>query len=1031
MSEKILKALMQLFALIGDIHDDTIISSREKNIVRMFLARHLNSELVERYMVMFGEYLSQFNSENIKKGSIQDRKRTSLNAMKILSICEQINEELRQKQKIYVLVQLIDFISLGSEITENELDFLNTVAKAFNIPEVEYLNIKSFIMNPLYQFHDVSRFLVIDNKTSPADEEIKHFCNPGIRGTLVFLHIPSTNTYVLRYYGGEDLYLNGQNIIAAQTYVFDTGASVRGTGINPIYYSEVAGLISQELFDRKVFLDANSVTYEFRNSENGIHDLDFHEGSGKLVGIIGGSGVGKSTTLSVLNGTLKPDSGEVKINGYNLYDDEDRLRLTGLIGFVPQDDLLIEELTVYQNLYYSARLCLSNLSEKKLKEVVDKTLIDLDLEETRDLKVGNPLNKVISGGQRKRVNIALELLREPTILFVDEPTSGLSSVDSETVMNLLKEMTYKGKLVIVNIHQPGSEIYKMFDRIMIIDKGGYQIFYGNPTEAIIYFKTLSMHANPQEDQCVACGNVNVDQILQIVEAKIVDEHGRPTLIRKITPKEWSDKFKQNRRIHTDHEKIDNQILPASNYSIPGLFNQSKIFFIRDFLSKLSDRQYLTITLLGSPVLALLLAWFTKYNEGLIYKFSSNENIPAYLFMCVITSMFFGLMVSSEEIVKDRKLLKRESFLNLSWFSYLNSKIMMMFMISAIQTISFILIGNYILEIKNMTFSYWLVLFTTSCFANVLGLNISSAFNSVITIYIIIPFIIIPQLLFSGVLVKFDKLHKGLGTTQEYVPFLGDLMTARWAFEAMAVRQFKDNDYSKRLFSAEASLSQNTYYALLVDELVNEAWRCGRLTDSSRMQKRDENTIMILNEKLTRLQYHLNQLKDLTGINPGQWINSLNERDFNQSTENEVEKYLSSLKKYFNTKWRESLDLKNEIENSIVRELGNDGRNKLRDENVNEGLMNLALDLVNPVKRIYTPEKIIQKMYPGHMKTSSKVGRAHFYAPSKMIGNKEIDTYVFDLSVIWIESIILYIALYFKVFSRIVAKVGNIRVKKSE
>ena len=131
MSEAILKALMQLFALIGDIHDDTVITAREKNIVRLFLSRHLNNELIERYMGLFEEYLSQFNKERVIKGSLQDRKRTSLNAMKILSICERINEELHQKQKVYVLVKLVDFISLGSEITENELDFLQEKRKQF------------------------------------------------------------------------------------------------------------------------------------------------------------------------------------------------------------------------------------------------------------------------------------------------------------------------------------------------------------------------------------------------------------------------------------------------------------------------------------------------------------------------------------------------------------------------------------------------------------------------------------------------------------------------------------------------------------------------------------------------------------------------------------------------------------------------------------------------------------------------------------------------------------------------------------
>lgn len=217
MSEQILKALMQLFALIADIHDDNVITAREKKIVRLFLSRHLNNELVTRYMKMFEENLSQFNSERIVKGSLKDRKRTSLNAMRILSICEQINEELRQSQKIYLLVQLTDFISMGSEITENALDFLFTVATAFNIPENEYLNIKSFILNSLFKYHDLSRILVINNITEPENDKIKHHCIPNLKGNLLFLHIPSTNTFIMRYSGSDDLYLNGQNIISGQT----------------------------------------------------------------------------------------------------------------------------------------------------------------------------------------------------------------------------------------------------------------------------------------------------------------------------------------------------------------------------------------------------------------------------------------------------------------------------------------------------------------------------------------------------------------------------------------------------------------------------------------------------------------------------------------------------------------------------------------------------------------------------------------------------------------------------------------------
>ena len=253
-------------------------------------------------------------------------------------------------------------------------------------------------------------------------------------------------------------------------------------------------------------------------------------------------------------------------------------------------------------------------------------------------------------------------------------------------------------------------------------------------------------------------------------------------------------------------------LPQNYYSIPGLVRQSKIFFLRDLLSKLANRQYIIISFLGAPLLALLLAYFTKYTIRGEYSFSENENLTAYLFMCIITSLFLGLIISAEEIVKDRKILKRESFLNLSWFSYLNSKVMIMFLISAIQTVSFILIGNTILEIKGMTLPYWIVLFTTSCFANMLGLNISSAFTSVITIYILIPFIIIPQLLFSGVIVKFDRLHKNSLSSYEYVPIIGEMMAARWSFEALAVEQFKNNKYERNFFKSNLEISQNDWYS---------------------------------------------------------------------------------------------------------------------------------------------------------------------------------------------------------------------------
>ena len=1027
MIEPILKALMQLFALIGDVNDVSEISSRERDIVRLFLSRQLNNELVKKYMEMFDEFLVQYNSEKIDRGSMKDRKRTSLIAVKILGICEKINEELQQKQKLYVLVQLMDFILFGGEITDKELEFIETLSAALNIPQQEFRNIKSFILKSVSEIPDKSCLMIIDNNDDYENVGVKHLYRENFKNTVFLLQIESTNTFILKYSGKGDLFLNGQNIFPGQTYTFDHGSTIRESGTNTIYYNDVSSVFTEQILKIKISIEAIHVYLKFKKSEFGIQDFNFREESGNLLGILGGSGVGKTTLLNVLSGITKPQSGKILINGYNLYSEEDKKHLKGVIGFVPQDDLLIEELTVYQNLYYSAKMCLNNLSDEKLTEVVNKTLSELDLDEIRDLKVGNSLNKVISGGQRKRLNIALELIREPTILFVDEPTSGLSSVDSETVMNLLKEQTDRGKLVIINIHQPGSDIYKMFDKIMIIDKGGYQIFYGNPSQAIIYFKTRASYANANEDQCITCGNVNSDQLLQIIEAKVINENGKNTRLRKVSPQEWAEMFRQNSDKINPKTYEKERRIPENFYSIPGLLKQSRIFFIRDMLSKLANRQYVTISILGSPVLAFLLAYFTKYTVSGQYIFNENENLPTYLFMCVITSLFLGLIISAEEIIKDRKILKRESFLNLSWFSYLNSKVMIMFLISAIQSFTFVLIGNFILEIKGMTILYWLVLFTTSCFANILGLNISSSFNSVITIYILIPFIIIPQLLFSGVLVKFDKLHQGKYTSVAFTPVIGDLMAARWSFEAMAVEQFKNNRYEKNIFKFKLEESQNYWYSsFLIEALEKDLWRSYHYKDSADYRN-------VSKDNLRKLDYYINKLTHLAGINdvPENVKGYLNTGQIDSTVNEDVKRYLDRLGGKFSLEFKKFRYMEDSVNRLIDTNIGRGEFINLKNNYYNRQLENYVLDRYRIDQYIETNDRIIQKYEPGYMKPLSNYGRAHLYAPYKLIGNTKIDTFWFDLMILWIVSAILYLILYLNILQKLAPYFERLKLRESD
>ncbi len=152
-------------------------------------------------------------------------------------------------------------------------------------------------------------------------------------------------------------------------------------------------------------------------------------------------------------------------------------------------------------------------------------------------------------------------------------------------------------------------------------------------------------------------------------------------------------------------------------------------------------------------------------------------------MSVIVATFMGLTVSAEEIIKDRKILKREAFLNLSWSGYLLSKLTVMMAISAIQALTFVIIGNSILEIKGMFFKYWIVLFSAWTASNVMGLLISDSFKTVVTIYILIPFLVIPQIILSGVIVKYEKLNPQISSPSK-IPVYGEMMTARWGYEAL-------------------------------------------------------------------------------------------------------------------------------------------------------------------------------------------------------------------------------------------------------
>ncbi|MCU4164937.1 ATP-binding cassette domain-containing protein [Carboxylicivirga caseinilyticus] len=1006
MSEEILKALIQLFALVAYPRTET---QSRRFIVKSFLNQQLNKQLIEEYLELYDKLYEEHEQRLSDKEKF--RKRHSASSVKVLKIATEINEALTYYQKIIVLIQLIEFLNIDSGMSDYEKEFIETVSQTFNLPEDEYQSIIGFIISQFEETPDSHDVLIVNNIVRYSDKHHRHLFWENLHGELRILYVKSVSLFVFKFKGSHDLYMNGQLVNEQRVQILRPGSSLRNKRIEPIFYSDVIGQFVDDSITAPIDFTCSNVEYHFNKKSIGLRKTNFSSRSGKLVGIMGASGAGKSTLVNVLSGINAPTKGKVLINDIDIH--KEKSKVEGLIGYVAQDDLLIEDLTVYQNLYYNAKLCFDDLPEFQIQRKVLKLLRALGLYDIRLMKVGSPLNKKISGGQRKRLNIALELIREPAILFLDEPTSGLSSRDSDNIMDLLKELSIKGKLVFVVIHQPSSDIFKMFNQLLVLDTGGYLIYDGDPVESVNYFKACINHVNRDESECPTCGNVNSEQILNIVNSRILDEYGNFTSTRKIEPTEWYNLFHEGSELnHKDHQE-KSHALPTISFRIPGKIKQLLIFLKRDLLAKFANRQYLIINLLETPVLALILASIIKYHNvdssntsG--YTFANNPNITVYIIISIIIAIFVGLTVSAEEIINDRKILKRESFLNLSRLSYLLSKFIILSGLSAIQALLFVLVGNSIIELNGMFWHYWLILFSCSTFANILGLNISDSFKKTVNVYITIPFLIIPQLILSGVFISFDRLNPGL-STPEKIPFYGEIITARWGFEALAVSQFKDNKYETIFYTTDKLKSQANYRKeYWLPALYNHLSSIERSYKDEEQKDKASYSLQLINKELTK---H-NQLYP----NRNQSLLIPDLINLNDSILYQAKRQLDELKTFYKNLYN-SADKNQDLKK---HQLNSDPEKRaafiaLKNENHNEDLERLVKNsnqfFANKI--IEYKGELWQKVDPIFQDPEEPFLKAHFLAPSKNIGSYNIDTFLANLIIIWMINVFLFVTLYFR------------------
>ena len=1007
MSEPLLLSLIQLFAIASKFHQDR---EKVKEIVRLFLEYQLSIDTPQNYLGLFEEFLDKHSKISQSRNNSEQGYFSVRDSSRMVLLCNNLNEELTQQQKLNVVIVLISLIDSDGFIHPQEMEFLHTVAEVFNISHEEFHQILRFCAKNQGLEPDFQNVVIISSSQNTKLRHSKHIYSEKVPGYIAVMRLENIGSYHVKYSGDKNLTLNGVEMLEDEVYNFSSGGLIKGDDSDPIYYSDIISKFLEDQGREKITFEVNKIVYRFPNGKVGLHELSFSESSGKMVGLMGASGAGKSTLLEVLNGNLKPAKGEIIINGLDLH--KDRQNLEGVIGYVPQDDLLIEELSVFKNLYYAAKLSFGNKNEQELDTLVNKTISDLGLSEISHLKVGNPMKKTISGGERKRVNIGLELLRAPGVLFLDEPTSGLSSRDSQSIIELLKELSLLGKLVFVVIHQPSSEIFKMFDRLLIMDTGGFPIYYGNPIEAIVYFKNKTNQVRKDHAYCFECGHVNPELIFDLIEAKRVTEFGRYTRERKVHPFEWYQEFRKSYK--------PDAILKG-NKSIIQAIKQSKwlrqfgVFVSRDVLSKLNNKQYLVINLIQAPLLALLLALINRQYSidkltGGSYTFAENENLPVFIFISIIVCLFLGLTVSAEEIFHDRKILKREKFLNLSRSSYLLSKVLILFSLSVFQTVAFWLVSGYVLEIKEISMTQIGLLFSASCFANMLGLNISASFDQAVTIYILIPILLIPQLVLGGIVIKFSKINPDLKDNTD-VPIISEAMASRWAYEGLMVSFFKHNAYNKSFFETRLRKhSADDKFIYLVPELEAKILYAMEFGNSTLFKDKDkiESDLQVLRNEFTKEnQLHTKLvMKNISALQPGCDISILKQ----------AQTYINNLRDYYSTISRNEADVEGKIfEKMAIQFKGNQNLNYFRLANHNGTIERFLKNSDEEKKIIEVDGNLIQManpIYKDPSESNKLFSRAHFFSPFKYFLGMKLETPIFNIIVLWMMTGGLYCALYF-------------------
>lgn len=998
MSESVLQVLIKIFLLLENLKGKQPLDSYKSNIFS-YLSRfglQVRDAQLNKYYSKCCEGVAGQGDEKNKMIEV------------VQQICHQIENELLPNEKILILFCLFEYAHVNDVAYPKAGEIAISIAEncGINVQELDF--IKNFIVHDDLSRFTNERFLIVKKKEDQTEEVLegawvernkpqqsgsKKIYNSEIEGVFLFFYVYEFNIIVFKYLGVEPYMFRNTTIQPGRFYFFENHDTIVSQGKIILSYRKIAQAILHQEHSVSVVFTGKEVEYNPRLSAESIKRFTFSERSGNLIGLISESKQDKKVLFQCLGGKLKLTNGFASINGFDTY--KDKYKLQGVIGYIPDVPLLFDQLTIYENFYYHVKLHYRHIDQKQADSLILRVLTDLGLQNLYQLRWNENTRNELGNYQLKLINLGVELLRDPYILFYTEPFDGLQASEIQKFISVLRELCLRGKLIITTVTPPLLVNIREFDKLWIFDRKGYPIYNGKPDKAYTYFRDKS-----KQEQSIKgfFERRKSFDFWQLISEKEINKKGEETELRKISPETWHQKYMKEIEPDIKIHGYKN-VLPRNFVNIPDIDKQFALYFFRDVKTRIRKLTPYIKSILFTVALALLTGYFGKYSAEEGYIFSENRNMLFYLFASTFNAFILGIWSGREEIRKEFDIVDRDSLLLLSKYSYLNSKFLIIAFISILLTGIYVVIGNLIVGVFYLSFRYWLVLSTLTIAGVLLGLNIAILNCSQRTLNFILSVIIFFQLLFSGKVIPYQNFPEPFNNSK-YVNILGELSLFRWGFEALVVEQFKKNKFQKDLFLVDSELSECeyeiNYHLVYLDSLLEAS-----VDLTSR-----ENPQQELMEKLRIIQNELLDFAEREEIFPFEYTYALSVNDFNPRIASETGDYITYLQfQYFEK--RQTLI---EQRQNIVDSIGEQKFYELKENFYNQRIADEVTGIQGGMPMIIEKNDVIRKFDPIFNFPDSDLGRAHLYAPSKRFNGQYVDTIYFNIIVILLLSSLLYVFL---------------------